>query len=549
MFFFSKHKDSVNQLIPFVLPVIFFLITVWSRQMYGPYWLDINLDPTYGYLLNSLNILNNTPPTHIDHPGTTVQFFGAIIFWFMYLGSETNVIIDNVLGDPEYHLRAINYVVNFIHAILILTIGLLACGVFKNFITPVILQLSPLFSHLIIRHGTHLKPETLLITTSLLIIILTLYVLKTGVTEKNSNKVACFYGVVGSFGVATKVTFFPLLIVPVFLFTKKINFLFYGLTVLFSFLFFTSAIFDVYDQFFEYMKILFWGSESYGSGLKTIINIYEYPDNLYDLLSRPMLCIPIALSLFSLHKFNFLFSKLQKGSVLSSERKYLKILKGITLGQIFSILLIAKNPSSLYLIPVLMLSAIVIAINFELWIKNSNHTLRKKIIKTTIMLIGIGLILQMSSVYRSAKEHSSYHQDSIKVNNNEFDQCARIYFPWASSKSFALYWGNNLAGQSFNKELRSIIPENDFWFSVHGVREGEVRDFLLRISKPGIRNMDGPIDYEDILENYSCLYFRGTDQGQFYKFLPTELLNARNVNSTCSGLKEHILTDLKICEE
>ena len=196
-----------------------------------------------------------------------------------------------------------------------------------------------------------------------------------------------------------------------------------------------------------------------------------------------------------------------------------------------------------------MLSAIVIAINFELWIKNSNHTLRKKIIKTTIMLIGIGLILQMSSVYRSAKEHSSYHQDSIKVNNNEFDQCARIYFPWASSKSFALYWGNNLAGQSFNKELRSIIPENDFWFSVHGVREGEVRDFLLRISKPGIRNMDGPIDYEDILENYSCLYFRGTDQGQFYKFLPTELLNARNVNSTCSGLKEHILTDLKICEE
>ena len=125
MFFFSKHKDSVNQLIPFVLPVIFFLITVWSRQMYGPYWLDINLDPTYGYLLNSLNILNNTPPTHIDHPGTTVQFFGAIIFWFMYLGSETNVIIDNVLGDPEYHLRAINYVVNFIHAILILTIGLL----------------------------------------------------------------------------------------------------------------------------------------------------------------------------------------------------------------------------------------------------------------------------------------------------------------------------------------------------------------------------------------------------------------------------------------
>jgi len=548
MFFSNKHKVFIYKSIPFILPTIFFLAVLWSRQMYGPYWLNTNLDPTYGYLLNSLNILNNVSPTHIDHPGTTVQSLGALIFRFMYLGSQVEAIIDNVLRDPEYHLRIVNNVITLIHTVLILIIGLFARSIFKNSITPTILQLSPFFSHLIIRHGTHFKPEALLITASLLIILLTLYVLKRGKVPRNSNKIIFFYGVIGAFGVATKVIFLPLIVLPIFLFTKKVDFFFYGLVSLLSFLFFTMPIFDVYDQFFEYMRVLFWGSENYGAGFETIIDLSKYPENIYELLSRPMLCIPIALSVFTLCKFHFFLPKAKGRFVAYSEDIYLRILKGIVLGQVLSILLIAKHPSSLYLIPVLMLSSIVVAINFQLWFRVGDNLLRQKITKTTIGLICFGIILQVISIYQNGRDHYSYYQETVKINDNEFNKCARIYFQWASSRSFALYWGNNLAGQTFTKQLKGVIPKNDFWFSVHEVREDEVRDFLLRIARPGIRNIGGPIDYRNILKNYSCLYFRGTDKGQFYKFLPRSLVN-RNMNSTCSRLQEHILTDLKICKE
>ena len=544
----SLHKAFFYKWIPFILPIIFFLVAIWARQMHGPYWLNTNLDPTYGYLLSSLNILNNISPTHIDHPGTTVQFLGALIFRFMHLGSQVEEIIENVLRDPEYYLRVVNSVIILIHALLILIIGLFARSIFKNSITPTILQLSPFFSHLIIRHGSHFKPEALLITASLLTILLTLYVLKSGKVSKNSNKIIFCYGAIGSFGVATKVTFLPLLVLPIFLFTRKIDFFFYGLVIFLSFLFFTMPISDVYDRFFEYMEILFWGSDYYGSGFKTVINLSTYSGNIYELLSRPMLIIPITLSLFTLYKFNFLFSTLKRN--LSSHNKdiYLRVLKGVVLGQLLSILLIAKHPSSLYLIPVLMLSSIAIVINFQLWFQFGDNFLREKIIKTTVGLICFGIMLQIASIYQNVRDYYSYHQETTKISESEFNQCARIYFQWASSQSFALYWGNNLAGQTFNKELKEIIPKNDFWFSVHEVRKDEVRDFLLRLAKPGLRNMGGPIDDMSILKGYPCLYFRGTDKGQFYKFLP-QLLVDKNMNSTCSRLQEHILTDLKTCKE
>ncbi|MEC8875850.1 MAG: hypothetical protein VX395_00195, partial [Pseudomonadota bacterium] len=289
-------------------------------------------------------------------------------------------------------------------------------------------------------------------------------------------------------------------------------------------------------------------SDYYGSGFKTVINLSTYSGNIYELLSRPMLIIPITLSLFTLYKFNFLFSTLKRN--LSSQNKdiYLRVLKGVVLGQLLSILLIAKHPSSLYLIPVLMLSSIVIVINFQLWFQFGDNFLRERIIKTTVGLICFGIMLQVASIYQNVRDYYSYHQETTKISESEFNQCARIYFPWASSQSFALYWGNNLAGQTFNKELKEIIPKNDFWFSVHEVRKDEVRDFLLRLAKPGLRNMGGPIDDMSILKSYPCLYFRGTDKRQFYKFLP-QLLVDKNMNSTCSRLQEHILTDLKTCKE
>ncbi|MCH7485635.1 MAG: hypothetical protein IIC04_01445 [Proteobacteria bacterium] len=61
------------------LPVAYVAVTLVLRAHTMPFWLWHNLDPDYFYLLDSLNILNLTTPGHVYHPGTTVQWLGALV--------------------------------------------------------------------------------------------------------------------------------------------------------------------------------------------------------------------------------------------------------------------------------------------------------------------------------------------------------------------------------------------------------------------------------------------------------------------------------------
>ena len=62
-----------------VIPAGLFLSSIFLHAIAGSYYLSGIFDPEYVYLLNSLNLLNIQPPSHTDHPGTTLQIFGAIV--------------------------------------------------------------------------------------------------------------------------------------------------------------------------------------------------------------------------------------------------------------------------------------------------------------------------------------------------------------------------------------------------------------------------------------------------------------------------------------
>ena len=534
-----------------VFPVIFFFTIFWLREASGPYWLHFNLDPTYSYFFNSLNLLNGMAPSHIDHPGTPVQFLGALIIKIASLGSGVDQITDTALRDPEKYIQLISNVIIFLNSLILFIIGIVAHKIFGNLISPTFLQLSPFLSTLILRHGTHFKPEIVLVFATLALILLSLYALKPGLFDKNQKKFVFCYGLIAGFGVATKIIFIPLLVLPILLFIKKSNFFLYALTIIFSFLFFTLPMIEVYDRFFQFVERLFWGSESYGAGAKTIIDYQNYLAYVYQLFMRPVLLIPFIFSLFTFSKFYFSESK----NILSGENKtFFQILIGANCAQLFLILFVAKNPSGQYLIPGIILSGLTIMINFQIWHKTINQKLKTRLNFFAISLITIIIIEQSFSTYKSGEEVRELHTEAMKINNEEFSSCARIYHTWASSKSFALYWGDNSGGQSFASQLSGIIPKNDFWFTIHEVSEKEVRDFLLRIKKPGIRNSEGYIDHSKIEENYPCIYFRGTDRGQFFKNLPQFfsseeiMISEKKFNQTCIGKDENVFTDFKTCE-
>lgn len=49
----------------------------------GPWGAYNRSDPEYCYLLNSLDLLTFHIPFHVDHPGTILQEFGAVIVFLL----------------------------------------------------------------------------------------------------------------------------------------------------------------------------------------------------------------------------------------------------------------------------------------------------------------------------------------------------------------------------------------------------------------------------------------------------------------------------------
>src|SRR5437016_12461503 len=91
-----------------VIPAGLFLSSIFLHAIAGSYYLSGIFDPEYVYLLNSLNLLNIQPPSHTDHPGTTLQIFGAIVIlgiWLLsFVGGPCVSSDDSILIMPLAYL-------------------------------------------------------------------------------------------------------------------------------------------------------------------------------------------------------------------------------------------------------------------------------------------------------------------------------------------------------------------------------------------------------------------------------------------------------------
>ena len=81
-----------------VLPLAAYLLSSVMLEEKGPYWLAENSDPEYAYLLNALNVLEGRPPEHVDHPGTTLQMFGAVVIGLLTMGHSASDLIMSMLS-------------------------------------------------------------------------------------------------------------------------------------------------------------------------------------------------------------------------------------------------------------------------------------------------------------------------------------------------------------------------------------------------------------------------------------------------------------------
>jgi hypothetical protein len=288
-------KKRLNYLFLFVLPVLLLITAVCLNHARGPFWLRVNLDPDYAYLLNASNLAHWQKVGHIDHPGTTVQVLGAVtlrVVHFFDFSSKDDLHTD-VLKRPEYYLHAINTVMVTLNVIMLFILGLVTYRLTKNTWLSLWLQAAPFFSNVIMGPGlSRVTPEPLLFFACLLLILILVIFLH------SQSQSSLLFALVIGFGIATKITFLPMAVIPILALPHLKNKLFYFFAAILSFIIFTLPIIGQYNQFFRWTTRLLTHEGRYGTGKKIILSFHEYIKNLVRLLIKnPLFSIVLIISL------------------------------------------------------------------------------------------------------------------------------------------------------------------------------------------------------------------------------------------------------------
>ncbi len=510
-----------------VLPVAFVAAAFALRAGAGPFWMWYLHDNSYFYLLDSLHLVNLERPGHILQPGTPAQVFGALVLKAMHWADGADAITDAVLADPERHLAAISTTLVLLNGAALAVVGLVAAAVWGQPAAAVAVQTGPFLSMLVMKRSFHPNAEPLLVFAMLMVTVLTLVAVRPGVLEKHDRRFAIAFGVVAGFAVAAKITAAPLFVMPLVLLARWRAIRVYLLTCLLAFVVFTLPAVAAAPEFFDWISRLALGSGVYGGGAATVIDPARYPTDLYRMLSRPVLHVPLVVSAMVLAVAGW--RHLRGRPVPGPEAR---ALAGVCLGQLAQVLLVAKMPSGHYLIPSFVLSALSIALIARVigGFGAGTPAVRRRAGQAFAVLVAALVVAQGVAVARLGVELRGQHRAAASVPADRFAGCARVSFYSASSPTYALYLANYVTGERYSDRLDALAPGNEFWF----------QDWF-RHKTAEVRDWHGPRPLPELLEAYPCAVFRGTGPAHLVTYL-TDTAPGRPVDATCRAGAETILT-------
>ena len=512
-----------------VLPVCYLAAALWARSAGGPLWLWFNLDPDYFYLLDALNIVNLTTPGHVYHPGTTVQWLGALILKLTHPLSGAEAVTAQVLADPEWYLGLIGTVFVVLNALAALALGMAGAWVFGGPLAAWILQTAPLISMVILKNSYHVKPEALLLFTVLVLAAVSVLSLKPGLLERRRMGFAVAFGIIAGFGVATKITALPVFVLPLLVLWGGglRSILLYGGFALAALIVFTAPALGASEVFFAWLAKVSQGTGAYGGGAGGFVDWAAYPKGVLKLFKRPAFHVVFILSVLTLAGAAW---RRRRGRPLPGPE--VRLLAGIVAAQLAQVLVVAKQPSAHYLIPSLVLIPLALVLVWRLagawW--GEGGPARRRLRLGMAVLLAVLVPAQGYGVYKLTAELSESRRAALSADDAKFDQCARIYTYSVSNQSFALFLADFLTGSRFSERLAAGRPANDYWL-----------EHWWDQSRLVFRGWRGPEDMAAVIGRYPCTVLRSGNWPLIRQLLG-KTVSGLTFDATCRARHETIKT-------
>jgi hypothetical protein len=455
-----------KHLVLFILPIIYAFFCIHTMHKSPKAFLQ-TVDPEYIHLISSVNLAEgNLNIQSIESPGTPLYVLGAITAKVTCFVSSNNSLKEDFISNPEKYIYAFRMVLLLLTTVALYILGYVVQKVSQSSITAILFQLAPFLSVDIMLTSTLVTPDHFLVMLMLLYIaVLFNYIHK----ENNTDgiKIAIYFSLFTALGLATKITFLPLIILPLFILPKtKHKLVFILSTVLLSPLFaFTAAI--QYNRFFGWVKGLIFHSGHYGTGEEKIISSSAFISNLGKIVRAELPFIIISLLLVICM---FLLIKRKK------KYQHNRIIVGLLCTFILHIILVSKHFAIRYLTPSILLGVLGI----YLLIVFFAHT--KKMQKT--LMIGVLLIyplLSFKKIYtlndyllNHAVSRNSAHE-YLKKNRKGLPLLIVPNYFGSGTKEYSLWFSSSWVGQNAHEYMDAMnktypntyffIPEQNNYFN------------------------------------------------------------------------------------
>ncbi len=459
----------MKKLIPYVLllilPIVFLMLLVMYKTSIGEYYIASFYDPSFNYLLNSLNLaqLNGYGVGFVFHPGTPIQVVGAITIKVLYtLNGEKADIVRDVFSRPEFYLSKIHFVLVLMNTVALYILGLVTYQKLRNIYDSIFIQLTPFFSSTIFFVLSIVTGDALLIFSVLILITLAISnVNKKNETSKNSIKYAIGFGIICGLGLASKITFFPLLVIPLIL-VKRISFkaLFLLITATAFFIFIFPAIsYNNAVSFLNWIESLTIHSGKYGGGSENIIDTSTFVPNLKTIFLNE-LSFSFAYVLITATLILQFFPRFKK----INKNKYFKLLTGIFIAMTIQVLIVAKHFELYYMIPAVILSILgLFAVNSILAEIFPIYLIKKKLVLSLVIVIfsypQIKSIIKSNSYFSRNRDESRNAMGYLEEN---YQQAIKVTTRGVSSKEYALNLGIFWSGtqkSKYSSVLKELSPD------------------------------------------------------------------------------------------
>jgi hypothetical protein len=477
-----------------IIPVVFFVVALQLTKASGPQWLGSNFENNYMYLFNSLLIADGKPAYQFQHPGTTTELFGALCLQLSGRGSG-EALIGAVLDNPELILKKMHTALLVLCAVAIWFFPLLAALRTGSMATGLLLQAPLLFFSTINSYSIWYGSDLLLIVPSIATIS-TCVILIRQREEGIVNRVTCaFAGMICGLGVATKLTFFPLILIAIFCCwgLKRLLAFAAGISIATA-----LALIPIYSELhmvFDWVVALATHSGYYGSGEVGFARANAYiPDMVHLVSTEPA---TVLIPLLATAAIVVIWIRVRRLEIEPVGGRLAWTAGGILSLQILSFLFVAKHADPHYLIPLYLSTGINLVLSYRAAQRLAGFAVPKfVVVGISIALFTAGAIDMfvttpslIDTLSEAKRAQMTMH---ARVKERTKDAILVEYYR-SISPEFALYFGNSFAGRAFARELEARYPQHLFFSLWTGYFD----------------TFSGFIDPGTIVQKYRHLYFFG----------------------------------------